>query len=297
MNARSNSQNTSARSPKTQSLLLTAAFLGLTSAASASIGLNFVDTGDAGVQNGASDALGAGEVAGVAAYQQGNWNNLGRWGQGVSLNNHLGVATSVSATWDSANTWNAGTGASTPNNKLMHGYLDSTFQQNWVPENPYQFWWNENKPDVYLTGLSSWLAGEGGSSYNVVIYADGDAAAGRISEYWLQSVTSVGNNPPTALGSDLSSHVFLRDAANFSGDFTQVPLSANSAAAPGDGNYIVFTGLTADEFVLRTEDFGWTDAFRTVISGVQIVSVVPEPGTLALLGLGGLGLVLMRQRS
>ncbi len=265
-------------------------------AAAGSLGLNFVASDDGGIQNDNSDSLGSAEVAGVGGFAQAHWNNLGRWGQSVGLMDHLGSASGVTASWDANNTWNSGAGAETADHKLMHGYLDSTGQANWVPENPYQFWWNENKPNVYLDGLSAWLAAAGGVSYNVVIYADGDTDLGRISEYWLQSVTSEGENPPSALGADLTPRVFLRDTANFAGTYQQVPLTANSPATPGDGNYIVFTGLTANEFVLRTEDFGWDGAFRTVLNGVQIVAVVPEPGILSFAGLAGLAALAARRR-
>ena len=41
----------------------------------------------------------------------------------------------------------------------MHGYLDATGQANWETV-PYQFFWNENKPEAYVTGLSAWLAAQ-----------------------------------------------------------------------------------------------------------------------------------------
>lgn len=253
------------------------------------IGLNFVNTGDAGIQNGTSDALGPAESAGAPGYEQLNWNNLGRWGQGAALMDSTGAAAGVTATWDSNNTWNTGVGSGTPNNKLMHGYLDATGQPN-VNTPPYQFWWNENKPEVYITGLTAWLAAKGAPSYKVVVYTDGDATEGRVSEYWLQSPDG-SDDPPTALGSDLSAHVFVSDLANFSGTFTQVGLSADSVANAGAGNFIVFSGLTADRFILRTEE----QLFRSTINGFQIVAV-PEPVTLGALALGAMGVLARRRR-
>ena len=258
-------------------------------APAASLGLNFVDNSNGGVQDGASDALGGAEIAGVPGYAQANWNNLGRWGATVGLKDNTGAATGVTTTWDSNNTWQMGAGSGSGDNKLMHGYIDATGQAN-VNGSPYQFWWNENKPEVWLTGLTGWLSGQGAASYNVVVYSDGDANEGRIGEYWLQAASA--GDPPTLLGSDLTSHVFLRDSANFSGAFTQVPLSADSLANAADGNYIVFTGLTADGFILRTEE----QSFRAQINGLQIIGVVPEPGTMVLLGMGGLAVLLARRR-
>ena len=193
------------------------------------LGINFVDLGDF-VQNGAPDALLPTEAAGAPGYVQAGWNNFGRWGASVPINDSAGPASGATATWDSANTWNDGAGTATPNAKLMHGYLDATGQTN-VDTPPYQFFWNENKPEVYITGLAGWLAAQGTATYDVIVYTDGDATD-RKSEYWLQSGS--GGDPPTLLGPDLTSHVFVSDVSNFSGTFTQVPLSANTLATAGE---------------------------------------------------------------
>jgi hypothetical protein len=219
------------------------------------------------VQNGAADALGAAEVAGAPGYRRSNWNNLGRWGQTVPLIDNSGAGSGITVTWDSNNTWRTGSGTATPDNKLMHGYLDSTGQTN-IDGSPYQFFWNENKPEVYINNVSSWLSGQGGATqYNVVVYIDGDTTSGRIGEYWLQNGS--GGDPPTALGTDLTTHVFVQDSANFSGTYTQTPLSANTLAGAANGNYVVFTGLSANSFILRTEE----QTVRTQINAIQIVPV------------------------
>jgi len=200
------------------------------------------------------------------------------------------VLTGVTVAWDSANTWNTGVGTSTPNNKLMAGYIDATGQPN-IPGSPYSGWNNANKPDAYVTGLGAWLANSGASSYSVLVYTDGDATEGRIGEYWLQNASGSDFGALT-LGSDLTSHLFAKDSANFSGTFTQVPGTADSVGNAVDGNYILFSGLTADAFLLRTEE----QTFRAQINGFQIIAEVPEPGSMALLGLGGLTFLLARRR-
>ncbi len=240
-------------------------------ASAASIGANFVNSGDGGIQNGPADALLAEEPAGASPYQQTNWNNLGRWGQTTSLIDSTGASSGVTATWDSNNTWNTGSALDNPDGKLMHGYLDATGSGSGnneysTAEGAYHFWWNENKPEAYVTGLSAWLAGQGMTKYDVVVYLDGDATSGRICECWLAAGSA--GDPPTTLGADLTSHVFVRDDANFSGLYTQVPASANSDANAASGNYVVFTDVEADSFILRTEERGFHAAF---ISGFQIV--------------------------
>jgi hypothetical protein len=254
-----------------------------------SIGVNYVNNGNGGVQNGSTDSLGAGETAGAPGYAQQNWNNLGRWGQTVALMDSAGAATGVTTTWDSNNTWNTGAGSGTPDNKLMHGYLDATGQAN-INGSPYQFWWNENKPEAYFTGLGAWLTAQGAPRYQVVVYIDGDTTEGRVGEYWLQQPGDA-NDPPTALGSDLTPHVFVKDSGNFSGTYTQVSLSANSVAGAGEGNYVVFGGLTANSFILRTEE----QTFRAQINAVQIVPV-PEPASALCFVVGSLLLAAARLR-
>lgn len=283
---------------KRVSLLCAAVAAALAGVASAGpIGINYVDNGDPGVQNGAADALLPTESAGAPGYAQVGWNNMGRWGATVAINDSTGAATGATTTWDSNNTWNDGAGVASPNAKLMNGYLDATGQTN-VNTPPYQFFWNENKPEVYITGLAAWLTGQGAASYKVVVYTDGDNASGRKGEYWLQAAT--GGDPPTVLGADLTSHVFVSDVSNFSGTFTEVPLSANTLATAGEGNFLVFSDVSADSFILRTEE--WPsgvagDALRAQINGIQIIpNVVPEPASIAVLALAGAGLISRRRR-
>jgi hypothetical protein len=203
-------------------------------------------------------------------------NNLGRWGQNVSVHDDTGGATGVTTTWDSNNTWNNGTSTATPDGKLMYSYLDSTGQPNWTPENPFQFWWNENKPDVFAQGVMAWVGSYGATNYSVVVYADGSGTDGRIAEYWIQSVNDL-NDPPTDLGAGLSPHVFLNDTANFSGTFTQVPLSADSEANAAPGNFMVFTNLSSDRFVLRTEERTSPTELRAPVNAIQIIPNIEKP--------------------
>lgn len=254
-------------------------------AAQNSIGINFVNSGNGGVQNGNIDSLLPEELAGVIGYAQTNWNNFGRWGQTVAANDSSGAASGITVTWDSNNTWQNGADTGTPDGKLMYGYLDATGAGGGNNEystapGAYHFFWNENKPEAYVTGISTWLAAQGATKYAVVVYLDGDTTGGRVCETWLAS--GLAEDPPTTLGSDLAAHVFTRDSANFSGTYTPVPLSANSVANAADGNYVVFTDVTADSFILRTEERGFHAAF---ISGFQIIpttnaippTIFPQP--------------------
>ncbi len=91
----------------------------------------------------------------------------------------------------------------------------------------------------------------------------------------------------------------MSDVSNFSGTFTEVPLSANTLATAGEGNFFVFTGVSADSFILRSEEYPSGvagDALRAQINGIQIIAVVPEPVSLGLVALAGLGLLSRRRR-
>jgi hypothetical protein len=258
--------------------------------------VKYVDNTNSGVQNGNVDSLGAAESAGAPGYEQTNWNNMGRWGQTVGLNDSTGaVAAGVTTTWDSNNTWRTGSDTTNSNGKLMYGYLDSLGKPN--NDSPFSFFGtsnanaNDNRPIAYVTGLAGWLASKGATTYSVVAYVDGDGTD-RKAEYWLQSAS--GGDPPNTLGPDLTSHVFVNDTSNFSGTFTQVPLSSNTLADAVSGNYVVFTGLSADSFLLRSEE----QTVRAAFNGFQIVAdaPAPEPASLGLIGLGAVGLLARRRR-
>jgi hypothetical protein len=260
------------------------------------IGVNFVDTGDDGVRNGLVDSLGTTESAGAPGYVQSNWNNLGRWGA-VTLNDTLGVSP-VSTGWDATGAWGTGPGGSAtganPDDKLMSGYIDSNGGANSAAPLTGVFGDNNSKPLIHLTGMSNWLTSQGASTFSLVLYVDGDGADGRVGEYWLQSVT--GGNNSFVINGDLTPHIFNNDIANFGGTYDQVSSSSTSAIGADSGNYIVFSGLTADTLLIRTEEAGGPTP-RAPINGFQLVpTIVPEPSTFGLLGLTSAGVLILRRR-
>jgi hypothetical protein len=276
------------------SLSCAAALLLAASTASAqSIGANFVDNANSGVQNGAADALAATESAGAPGFAQTNWNNLGRWSGLLAVNDNTGAASGVQLAWDSNNVYRTGAGTTDPDRKIMHGYLDSTGAANVTPTTPYNFFPTAaNDPHVYVTGLSAWLTARGAPAYNVVVYVDGDGTNGRVGEYWLQAASG-SDLAALTVGPDLTPHLFNNDTANFSGAYDLVSPTSIALEGADSGNYMVFTGLTADSFLLRTNEAGGA-ALRAPLNAFQIIAI-PEPVAAMLLPLAALPLLRRRR--
>jgi hypothetical protein len=253
-------------------------------ASGSQIGMNFVrgPSGDVvNVANTAPNSLAATDSAGAPGYAQTNWNNLGFMGTNINVLDSSGAASGVVVSWVAGNAWSQSGGgnpitqATGPDANLMNSYLDSNGGANTnMQANMYSTASNNNRnwPLVYFTGLSAWMASQGVTAYDLVIYADGDDTGNaRVGEYW----TIDASGPPTALvyGADEVSHVFLCDRANFTATLTyaQVPLFVQSGVAAQFGNFpgnnAVFTSLTNDTFLLRTAEYNT----RSVINAIQIV--------------------------
>ncbi len=142
------------------------------------------------------DLAGATLANGGYAAAQTNWNNLARYGSGVNPTDENGTNSGLTVNWDCSGIYSqAGGGTPTaqalPDNKLMNAYLDSNGSANTVANDGtivtgvggYTSSAN-NKPWMYIQGLSAWLAAQGACSYDIVVYADGgDASGARVGQY------------------------------------------------------------------------------------------------------------------
>lgn len=279
-------------SPLRIRLLVAVAALAIAGVASAaSIGLKIGINGNGGLQSAAAGALLPADVAGAPDYAQANWNTLGRWGDSsgntpFTVVDSTGAATPVIINWDANNIWSmSGGGTPTdqglPDSNLMNSYLDSngaanTDLANTVYGNPVA-----NKPLVYISGLQEWLTAHGAAAYDVVIYSDGDASAGRVGEYWL--VDASGPTSELTYGGNLFTSIFICDRANFvqTGTYGNVPASVQGGqlAQRGnfEGNYAVFESLTNNSFLLRTAEF----ATRSPINAIQLIPrATAQPATI-----------------
>lgn len=129
-------------------------------------------------------------------------------------------------------------------------------------------------------------AGTGGGTF-IITDADGDTMTGTVSD-GLWNLNNTGF-PYIAFQGTLS-NVFFNDNGAADGIFngTDIPLFSDNfamggfpAAAPYDGALVV---LSFDINTFFSSDFSYADNVAAQVSG----DIVPAPGAMALLGLGGL---------
>lgn len=121
-----------------------------------------------------------------------------------------------------------------------------------------------------LSSISSDFTSAAGG-YTLVVYfeSDNNTRTGTIT-------VNDSINPPTSVSG--------LDGSTFSGTYVE-------ATGSNDSNYAVFTGLTASSIEIDID----SDAGRMGITGMTLYAV-PEPSSAALLGLGGLSLILRRRK-
>jgi hypothetical protein len=225
----------------------------------AMVGINVVGSDPSGL-----DEVGSTKEAGVEPQAQ--WNDVEFW-EGSTLYDAEGDMASVTA---NLNTTNCGYSSAVPvsgsgtagNNLLMRGYCHGGGSE-WT---------------VDLAGLASEYGSEG---YDLIVYYDGENS----SDDWVTEYALSSGGTPIA-------SIFAKDAADSdTWDGTFVEATGTSAADATDGNYVRFSGLTADSITL-TATPGTGNA---PINGLQLIPA-PEPATLGIL-VAGLALSLVRRRS
>lgn len=291
------------------SLLIAVATLVLAGTASAQlnpIGLKMGVNGLGGLQNTSTNiTLAPTDLAGAPTFEQVNWNLLGRYGDnatnsfgtnGFPIVDSAGADTRVSIMWDATGNWSQLNGGTplpqgTPDANLMNGYCDSGGGANVALTNNTSIYGqsNNNKPLVFVEGLKAWMTAEGANYYDVVIYVDGDATAGRTGEYWIAGAAMGDTSGPLTNiifgATDLTTHEFVVDRANYltTLTYTEVPLEnlTGFGAVFGNtpGNYVVLPSLNADSFVLRTEE--WQPPGGTRRSPINAIQIVPRTAAVA----------------
>lgn len=135
----------------------------------------------------------------------------------------------------------------------------------------------EQNVTVTLTGLSAWLAANSATSYNVTVYYSGDRDSSRA--VYLDENSGLNGTPDTV-------------SIGGQGDY----LTFDSGAVLNGGTWWAAYGeaknFTSDELVITntsTADYGGISAIK--------IEAIPEPSSAALLGLGGVALILRRKRA
>lgn len=240
----------------------------------ASIGVN---TGPAQAGDGTSGSHAQNNImlstytAGAEVVQD-NWNQLlqSNWAiqtvkdDGGTL---LATTVAVNTSWAAGSTVLTGGELTDGNRLMMNGAMDNSGgPQGWT-----------------ITGITYAL-------YDVFIYYDGTSNDDRGGSYQVWD----SDNSDALLASQSG-----YDTATFDGTYIQATGDGTDGSGQGlNTNYVKLTGLSASNIKIRSlaDQLGGGDTtLRAPMNGFQIVQV-PEPSTTALLGLGGLALILRRRR-
>lgn len=247
---------------KLKNTLTFLACAGLTTglAQAASIAVNFSE-------NAANQTFTGGELIGPTGIDSSNWNNTASVGAGNlpsgsiaagGIKNDSGViVTGADLTWTSPNVfYPTGASQATDAGKLFTGYLDEGGSGS--------------------NGFT--LSNFGLAQYDLYLFVAGDQgqAAGGTTSFLNDGyvVNGVNSGDFTALG--------------FNGGTL---VEAQGTVGGVAGNYIKFSNLTGN-LTVASDNSG---AGRSPINGFVVVAI-PEPSSTALLGLGGLALILRRRK-
>ncbi len=273
---------------------LAVASAGLALAASAaslqanSIGVNYTGAGSFGqtqAQATGGYSLAPTASAGYAAVAQYNWNNTTiSYTDGNGYNNNGLLSTVV----DSTGATISGMSVATTVNTSDSSYTGDPLKL--YPNSGTAGWGFSGNNLTMLEGAvypspKITISGIPYSSYDVYVYMaapGGNGATGAVT---------IGANSG---GTVDSTSEFFYDYGWPNGAFIQ-STATSSASNTAVSNFVLFTGNTASNITLIADASGW----NTGLAAFQIVntgSALPEPATLGLMALGGLGVSLIGRK-
>ena len=174
------------------------------------------------------------------------------------------TASGVTVAWSSHNMYIAGAEAN-KDQAIYRVYLDD----------------GGDGPTVTITGLSQWLTANNADGYKLTVYRSTDVADNMFAQLDFYSGEGTGGTLLESISPELAA-----------GDGSYPTGSGEGGSRLKQETTNVFT----DDVITFHSEYGLGEGgYRGGIAGFKI-TIVPEPSSVALLGLGGLALILRRRK-
>jgi hypothetical protein len=259
--------------------------LGAASAHAVSIGVNYTGAGSYGQTQAEATggySLAPTATAGYATVAQDNWNNTTT---SYTDGNGYGNVGVLSTVVDSTGATVSGMSVATaPDTSGIGKEYPTSGTANWgFSGNNLTMLEGNIRPSPQVT-----VSGIPYSQYDVYVYLSAPGGNGGYGAVTISANSGLGAVGPT--------NEYYYNYAWPNGAFIQATATSvgavNTSSSPAS-NYVLFTGNTASGITLALDNNGW----NTGLAAFQVVdTATPEPASLGLLVLGGLGVLLLKRR-